>query len=240
MGVKILSEHLVGSRVYCQNCGNTKNLQYGNNNPAADFFCGVCHEDYQLKSQRKHLGAKGMDGAYPAMIRRLSGNTIPNLFLLNYDFRSLTITDLLIVPKHFFTTTIIEERKPLPPTAKQAGWVGWRISLEAIPQAGKMTLIRNGVIEPRANILDKWKRTLFLRKQQDPNAKSWLIQVMRCIERIGKSWFSLEEVYAFEDELRAAYPGSRHIRAKISQRMQVLRDNGYLEFLGRRGIYKDS
>jgi type II restriction enzyme len=63
---------------------------------------------------------------------------------------------------------------------------------------------------------------------------------MRCIERIGKSWFSLEEVYAFEDELRAAYPGSRHIRAKISQRMQVLRDNGYLEFLGRRGIYKDS
>jgi type II restriction enzyme len=151
MGVKILSEHLVGSRVYCQNCGNTQNLQYGNNNPAADFFCGVCHEDYQLKSQRKHLGAKGMDGAYPAMIRRLSGNTIPNLFLLNYDFRSLTITDLLIVPKHFFTTTIIEERKPLPPTAKQAGWVGWRISLEAIPQAGKMTLIRNGVIEPKAN-----------------------------------------------------------------------------------------
>ena len=82
MGVKILSKHLVGSRVYCQNCGNRKNLQYSNNNPSADFFCGVCHEDYQLKSQRKHLGAKGMDGAYPAMIRRLSGNTIPNLFLL--------------------------------------------------------------------------------------------------------------------------------------------------------------
>jgi type II restriction enzyme len=60
---------------------------------------------------------------------------------------------------------------------------------------------------------------------------------MRCIERIGKSRFSLDEVYAFEAELKAAYPGNHHIRAKIRQRMQVLRDNGYLEFLGN-GIYK--
>ena len=61
MGVKILSEHLVGSRVYCQNCGNTKNLQYSNNNPSADFFCGVCHEDYQLKSQRSSSVPRGSE-----------------------------------------------------------------------------------------------------------------------------------------------------------------------------------
>ena len=60
---------------------------------------------------------------------------------------------------------------------------------------------------------------------------------MRCIERIGKNQFTLDEVYAFEDELKAAYPGNSHIRAKIRQRMQVLRDNGYLEFLGR-GNYR--
>jgi type II restriction enzyme len=169
--IRILSERWVGSRLYCPNCGNAQILQYGNNNPVADFFCSVCREDYELKSQRKHFGAKVVDGAYPAMIRRLSGNTIPNLFLLNYDFRSLTVTNLLIVPKHFFTTTIIEERKPLPPTAKRAGWVGCRILLQAIPQAGRITLIRNGVIEPKADVLDKWKRNVFLRKQRNSRSR---------------------------------------------------------------------
>ncbi len=208
-----------------------------NNNQVADFFCNICHEDYELKSQRKEFGAKVVDGAYPAMMRRLTGNVIPNLFLLNYDFKSLTVTNLLIVPKHFFTPDIIEERKPLPPTAKRAGWVGCRILLQAIPHAGRIDLIRNGVTEPKANVLDKWKRTLFLREQRDLSAKGWLLNVMQCIERIGKTEFSLDEVYAFENELKAAYPDNHHIKAKIRQRMQVLRDNGYLEFLGR-GIYK--
>lgn len=60
---------------------------------------------------------------------------------------------------------------------------------------------------------------------------------MKCIERLGKRQFSLDEVYTFEDELKAAYPGNHHIRAKLRQRMQVLRANGYLEFLGR-GVYR--
>jgi len=93
------------------------------------------------------------------------------------------------------------------------------------------------LIEPKSDVLDKWQRTLFLRKQQDLNAKGWLVHVMRCIERLGKSRFSLDEVYGFEVELRNAYPGNRHVRAKIRQKMQVLRDNGYLEFVGN-GVYR--
>lgn len=234
---RVLSEHWLGSRAYCPNCGNDQILQYGNNKQVADFFCSACHEDYELKSQRKQFGSKVVDGAYPAMMRRLMGNAVPNLFLLNYDVNSLTVTNLLVVPKHFFTTDIIEARKPLPPTARRAGWMGCRILLEAIPHSGRITLIRNGLIEPKTNVLKKWQQTLFLRKQRDLNAKGWLLHVMRCIERIGKDQFSLEEVYAFEEELRAAYPGNRHRRAKIRQRMQVLRDNGFLEFVGK-GIYK--
>jgi type II restriction enzyme len=65
-------------------------------------------------------------------------------------------------------------------------------------------------------------------------AKGWLVHVMRCIERLGKSHFSLDEVYGFEP---AAYPGNRHVRPKIRQKLQVLRDNGYLDFLSR-GNYK--
>ena len=68
------------------------------------------------------------------MVRRLTGSTVPNLFLLNYDIRSLAVTNLLVVPKHFFIPEIIEERKPLALTAKRAGWVGCRILLQAIPE----------------------------------------------------------------------------------------------------------
>jgi type II restriction enzyme len=60
---------------------------------------------------------------------------------------------------------------------------------------------------------------------------------MRCIERLGKREFSLDEVYRFEAEFAKAYPGNQHIRPKIRQKLQVLRDNGYLEFLGK-GTYR--
>jgi type II restriction enzyme len=81
--------------------------------------------------------------------------------------------------------------------------------LQSIPQSGRIAIIRNGVIEPKAVVLDGWQRTLFLRKQRDLEAKGWLVHVMKCIEQIGKSRFSLDEVYAFEDELKAAYPGNQ-------------------------------
>jgi type II restriction enzyme len=178
-----------------------------------------------------------VDGAYRAMIQRLGASTNRNLFLLNYDVRSLRVTNLLIIPKHFFIADIIEERKPLPPTARRAGWIGCRILLQGIPQSGRIAIIRNGVVEPKATVLDRWQRTLFLRTQRDVEAKGWLVHVMRCIERLGKRQFSLDEVYSFEDELGRAYPDNRHVRAKIRQKLQVLRDNGYLEFVGK-GAYR--
>ena len=76
--IRILSEHWVATQVYCPSCGNPRILQYRNNNPVADFFCGDCHEDFELKSQRKQFGAKVVDGAYSAMMRRLTGDIIPN------------------------------------------------------------------------------------------------------------------------------------------------------------------
>jgi type II restriction enzyme len=234
---RVLTEHWVAGQIYCPNCGNIQITRYHNNNPVGDFHCSVCKEEYELKSQRAQFGAKVVDGAYRAMIQRLSGSTNPNLFLLNYDVKSLRVTNLLIIPKHFFTAEIIEERKPLPPTARRAGWVGCRILLHGIPQAGRIAIIRNGVIEPKAEVLAKWQRTLFLRAQRDMEAKGWLVHVMRCIERLGKRQFSLDEVYGFESELSNAYPGNQHVRPKIRQKLQVLRDNGYLEFVGR-GIYR--
>ena len=177
------------------------------------------------------------DGEYGAMLKRLSGNAHPNMFLLNYDIKSLAVTNLVIIPKHVIAVGMIEERKPLLPTAQRAGWIGCRVLLQGIPNAGRIPIIRNGMIEPKPSVLERWKSTLFLRKQRDLEAKGWLVHVMRCIERLGKSQFSLGEVYGFENELADAYLGNQHIRAKIRQKLQVLRDNSYLEFVGK-GSYR--
>jgi type II restriction enzyme len=45
------------------------------------------------------------------------------------------------------------------------------------------------------------------------------------------------EVYAFEERLAALHPRNRHIRPKIRQQLQVLRDRGVVEFL-ERGRYR--
>lgn len=56
---------------------------------------------------------------------------------------------------------------------------------------------------------------------------------MRCIERLGKSDFTLDEVYVFENELQQLHPENKHIKDKIRQQLQVLRDKGYLDFVSR-------
>jgi type II restriction enzyme len=49
----------------------------------------------------------------------------------------------------------------------------------------------------------------------------------------GRESFSLADMYAFEARLGGLYPGNRHVREKIRQQLQVLRDRGWLEFMGR-------
>jgi len=146
------------------------------------------------------------------------------------------VTNLLVVPKHFFVRDIIEERKPLAATARRAGWIGSNILLEQIPQSGKIFIVRNGQIEPKDTVLSLWNRTLFLRHQAQ-DARGWLIEVMKCIEAIGKNEFQLEDVYAFEDRLSRTYPGNRNVKPKIRQQLQFLRDRGYLDFVTR-GYYR--
>jgi type II restriction enzyme len=235
--IRVLSEHWVSKQVYCPNCGSQHIERYDNNSQVADFFCPDCKENYELKSQRRKFGPRVVDGAYKAMIERLNGNRNPNLFLLSYGLERHAVLDLLIIPKHFLTIDIIQKRTPLSVSARRAGWVGCNILLEGIPRAGRIFLIKDQVIEPRADVLAKWKRTLFLREQRGIEAKGWLLNVMRCVENIRRRSFSLDDVYRYESLLQGIYPGNNHVREKIRQQLQVLRDKGYLEFVGK-GTYQ--
>jgi len=147
------------------------------------------------------------------------------------------VLNLLVVPKHFFVPEIIEERNPLSASARRAGWIGCNISLQGVPHAGRIFLIRNRLIEPKEDVLERWQRTLFLRDQKDLRAKGWLLSIIKCIEKMRRQTFTIEEIYRFEDDLRVTFPSNRHIKEKIRQQLQILRDKGYLEFVGR-GTYR--
>jgi type II restriction enzyme len=227
---RVWTERWVKDWIYCPNCGNPKINQFAANRPVADFFCPSCSEEYELKSQKTKFGTKIADGAFRTMVERLSSDKNPNLLLLNYSLTTLSVINAMIVPKHFFVPEIIEKRKPLAPTARRAGWIGCNILLSQIPESGKIYFVRNGLPEPKETVLAKWQQTLFLR-QQSAGARGWLIEVMKCVEAIDKTEFDLDEVYAFETHLGSLFPKNRHVKQKIRQQLQYLRDRDYLDFV---------
>lgn len=230
------TEAWVSAQAYCPHCGNAKMSQFPNNSPLADFLCTSCNEEFELKSQKGKFGATVADGAYKTKCERLAADNNPNLLLMNYDVKSLSVVNLLIVPKHFFVKDIIEERKPLAATARRAGWIGSTIRLDRVPESGKIHIVKSGVVRPKDLVLEEWQKTLFLRSQS-LEARGWLLDVMKCVESMGKRDFTLDEVYAFERHLGGLYPGNQNVRPKIRQQLQYLRDRGYIEFVAR-GHYR--
>jgi type II restriction enzyme len=170
------------------------------------------------------------------MCERLAANNNPNLFLLNYNLAQLSVTNLFIVPKHFFVREIIQERKPLAPAARRAGWIGCNILLNPIPDSGKIFIVRDGQPQSKKSVLAQWQKTLFLR-DEPAQTRGWLIEVMKCVESLGKQEFDLDDVYVFENHLKRIYPNNMHVKQKIRQQLQVLRDHGYLDFVTR-GQYR--
>jgi len=60
---------------------------------------------------------------------------------------------------------------------------------------------------------------------------------MNCIDTLKSQVFNLDDLYHFESELKILHPENNHIKDKIRQQLQFLRDKNYLEFLGN-GRYK--
>lgn len=234
---RVLTERWVDDSIFCPNCGHLKIDKYPNNQPVADFFCSNCKEDYELKSKQDSIGTKILDGAYRTKMERLRSSSNPNLFVLNYHLQKLSVLNFFVIPKHFFVPEIIEKRKPLAATARRTGWIGSNILLQKVPQAGKIFLVRQEKVEPKEKVLAEWQKTLFLREEKEISVRGWLLDVMRCIEKIGKREFTLDDVYRFENELSILHPDNRHIKDKIRQQLQVLRNKGYLDFVSR-GYYR--
>jgi type II restriction enzyme len=234
--VRVLTENWVKENSYCPNCGEVQLNKYPNNQPVADFFCAYCKEDFELKSKNGNLGKKITDGAYKTMLERISSNDNPNFFFLTYQRINWTVNNFLIIPKHFFQPEIIEERPPLAETARRAGWIGCNIDLQRIPELGRIFLVRNSVISKPQEVLETWRKTVFLRNEK-PKAKGWTLDILKCLDQINSSEFTLDDVYKFEEELKLKHPDNNFVKDKIRQQLQILRDMNIIEFVSR-GKYR--
>ncbi|WP_201508678.1 DpnI domain-containing protein [Psychrobacter alimentarius] len=232
--IRVLSEAWVKNNGYCPNCSTQPLSEFANGKPVADFYCSTCTEQYELKSKKATLSNIINDGAYKTMIERINSDDNPSFFFLTYS-KALTVNNFLIIPKHFFTPDIIIKRKPLSVTARRAGWIGCNIDLRNVPESGKIFLVKDKHVIPRDNVTEQFQKTLFLRTQSI-DSRGWTLDVWQCVDRLD-THFSLNQVYAFADVLQLKHPNNNHIKDKIRQQLQVLRDKGIIEFVSR-GSYR--
>lgn len=226
---RVLTENWLASNAVCPACAKPIS-RIANNTPGLDFICSKCSLPFELKSKRGTFGSKLVDGAYESMINKIVRGTHSNFFLMNYG-DDYTVTDLVLVPKRFIVPEIIERRKPLSGTARRAGWLGCNLRISLLPTAGKIPYVKNRLVIPLEGILQRWMETSFL-EGVALSSRGWLIAVMNCIERINQREFSIREVYEFVPHLESLFPRNRHVKEKIRQQLQVLRDRGWLRFLG--------
>jgi type II restriction enzyme len=232
---RVLSEDWCTREVYCAACDSNRLKKSRANTPSLDFVCPRCEQLYELKSLKKWNPKKIVDAGYESMMRAIRGDRTPNLLVLHYS-SNWVVQNLILIPRVFFTESVIEKRKPLSLSARRAGWVGCNILLERIPEDGKIALISSGDCLPKGRVRDEFSRVRKL-AEIPPQLRGWTIDVLNAIRRLGKARFSLAELYATESDLQKTHPHNRNVRPKIRQQLQVLRDLGLLRFTAP-GIYE--
>ena len=233
---RVQTETWVVKNMYCPRCGNLHINHFENNRPVADFYCPKCKNEFELKSKVGTIDKKINDGAYATMIERITSNQNPDFFFMNYSKEKQCVTDFILIPKHFFVPDIIEKRKPLSETARRAGWVGCNILIEKIPEQGRVHIISNGQVNDKQAVLQKVNKGKLL-EVVDLTARGWLMDVLNCVNNIQTNSFSLSQCYNFTDYLSIKHPQNHNVEAKIRQQLQILRDLGFIEFLGK-GQYR--
>jgi type II restriction enzyme len=225
---RVISEDWCSRELYCAACSSDRLSSSRANTPAIDFVCPVCDQCFQLKSFKTWNQKKIPDAAYDSMLRAIRSDRVPNLLILQYSADWL-VRNLLLIPRVFFSETVIEKRPPLSPKARRAGWVGCNILLHRIPRDGKIPVVTNGSTVAEQQVRDEFSR---IRKLADvpPSVRGWTLDVLGTVRKLGKARFSLQELYELEPYLQDIHPHNRNVRPKIRQQLQVLRDLGLIEF----------
>lgn len=162
----------------------------------------------------------------------MENKTVPNFLIMEYGIENnrLTSKEVVFIPKVFITEEVIEKRKPLSGSAKRAGWTGYNLLFDSIPSYGKIFIVKNSKVESKEQILNKSQKILNLYDLDSKKAK-WKIEILKILDSLDSA-FSLQEIYEKEAELYKIFPENNHIKDKIRQQLQFIRDDGVIVFHG--------
>jgi type II restriction enzyme len=103
--------------------------------------------------------------------------------------------------------------------------------LPAIAIEGQIPILEKGEMQPKTTSRQAFARLESLSTLSSSN-RSWAGTILNLVRRLPNSSFTLADMYTFESELESLYPNNKHLRPKIRQQLQVLRDAGLIKFLG--------
>lgn len=231
---RVITETWAEEHLYCLNCSVDDIAAHRPGKQVEDFLCPACDRRIQLKATRGGHGRTVSNSAYQSKIAAIRAGEAPDYAFMGFSPDTWRVTDLFVVPGHFMTPHVVEKRNPLSSDARRSGWVGSNILLDRIPEAGRIDLVENETAVPREGARKQFGQTAFL-AEKSVDTRDWTTSVMECIDDLAVQpgeQFELGDVYAYEDQLAELYPENQHVRAKIRQQLQVLRDEGLIEFLG--------
>jgi type II restriction enzyme len=233
---RVITEAWYAMEGYCLNCASSRLEPTTAGTEFRDFECPVCGQPYELKSAARAHTRIVQDGGFDSMMRRIRAQEAPALMLMHYS-PEWCVQRLVAVHPVFLTAAVVRKR-PKPHIRPRSGTAYWMCDLDltGIPPDGKIVLVEDAKVRPQAVARRAFRESK--RFADIPLAKrGWAALVLTAVRKIGKAEFTLAEVYAQEKTMHAAYPENSHVRDKIRQQLQVLRDLGYIEFL-ERGAYR--
>jgi type II restriction enzyme len=222
-----ITERWGADTLYCCACPSDNLDAEKANTQVSDFVCPRCVERYQLKSQSKKLGSRVLGSNYERMLEAVRRNESPSFFLLHYQLPEWLVRNLLVIPRFAVSPSAIVRRKPLSSAARRSNWTGYVLDVNLIPLSARIPVVVDGAEVPRAIVREQFARIARIQTLK-PEQRGWTLDVLRCVESLANDVFTNDEVYAFEPELSKLYPENRHVRDKIRQQLQVLRDRGLL------------
>jgi type II restriction enzyme len=99
-----------------------------------------------------------------------------------------------------------------------------------IPNDGRIDIVKNRIEMVKDVALNKFKKTSFMAESKI-ESRGWIFDILYCIDMIKSDKFTLQDMYGFEDELKMRHPDNYHIRDKIRQQLQFVRNKGLIEFI---------
>lgn len=234
-----VTEGWAEGNLFCLACPSDWLQAHAANRAVEDYHCPACSRRVQLKAKNGAIGSSVSNSAFAKKQTAILAGRAPDYCFMAYDREALAVNDLVWVPGHFITMSVISERKPLKPTARRAGWIGSNIHLDRVPSAGKIGVVIDGQVTPKAVVRKQFSTLEFLGRYE-AQQRGWVADVLACLDGLDLqpgSSFTLSDVYACEDDLQAIHPKNHNIRPKIRQQLQILVAGKVLERI-RPGLYR--